>query len=281
MGVPAPDGHRPGPERRIGARQTIRPPHGTSPRVEPFFLGPPSGVRRLRDRSWCRGGSPIPKRMLAALPKSAKVDADPTFASTCLTTLQLLVNLKKAWSHPKEHFILILTDRLQAAQVAPEILRLFNELVDRLGEVRIARCHVEVQASKDVNTVFLPVLGKGDDFFEHHDAPVLGRCLSQRFGILATCRVHLSDLGCRLGDSLTAIYRLQSAIYTLFERRTQTPSPCSVSVDHVGRMLAQEEDVESLAFSLSRAVLRPIQAVKLVGQLPKRGPPRRWWRHRT
>lgn len=115
--------------------------------------------------------------MLAALPESAEVDTDHTFASTCLPTLKLLVDLKEPWGKFKEHFVLVLADRLQATQVAPEILGFFNKLINGLLEIGIPSNHVKVETAENVDSIFLPMLGEGDDMTERHDAPVLGGCL--------------------------------------------------------------------------------------------------------
>jgi hypothetical protein len=115
--------------------------------------------------------------MLAALPESAEVDAEYTFAPTCLPTLKLLVDLKEPWGKFKEHFVLVLADGLQTAQIAPEILRFFNELIYGLLEIGIPGGYVEVETAKNVNAIFFPTLGEGDDMSERHDTPVLGDCL--------------------------------------------------------------------------------------------------------
>lgn len=121
--------------------------------------------------------------MLATLPESAKVNTDDTFAPLCLSALQLLVYLKKAWGHFKEHLILIVADGLQAAQITPKILGFFDKLVNRFLEVGVTRGDIEIQATEDVDAVFFPMLGKRDNRVERDDAPVLGRRLSQRLGV--------------------------------------------------------------------------------------------------
>lgn len=135
--------------------------------------------------------------MLAPLSKPAEVDADYTFAPTFLPALQLLVNIKKAWGHFKEHLILIVADGLKPAQIAPKVLCLFHKLIYRPLKISITGGDIEVEASKYMDAVFFPVLGERNDFVEHHDAPILGRCLSTRLGVLAGESVHLGDLGCR------------------------------------------------------------------------------------
>jgi len=115
--------------------------------------------------------------MRATLPESAKVDADHTFAPTCLPTLKLLVNLKESWGKFKEHIVLVLADGLQSAQVAPEILSFFDELIDGLLEIGIASRHIEVQTAKNVDPIFFPMLSEGDDVPKRHDTPVLRHCL--------------------------------------------------------------------------------------------------------
>lgn len=98
--------------------------------------------------------------MLATLPESVKVNADDTFAPPCLPALQLLIDLKKAGGHFKEHLILVVADGLQAAQITPKILGLFDKLVNRFLEIGVTRGDIEIQAAEDVDAVFFPMLGK-------------------------------------------------------------------------------------------------------------------------
>lgn len=121
--------------------------------------------------------------MLATLPESAKVDADNTFAPLCLPALQLLIDLKEAGSHFKEHLILIIADGLQTAQVTPKILGLFDKLINRFLEIGVSRGDIEIQAAENMDAVFFPMLGKRDDGVERDNAPVLGRCLGKRLGV--------------------------------------------------------------------------------------------------
>lgn len=115
--------------------------------------------------------------MLATLPKSTEVETDYTFASTCLPTLKLPINLEEPWREFKEGLILILSDRLEATEIDPEILGLFNKLVYGLLEIRIASDYIELQATKNMQPLFFPMRCLGDELSGREDVSLFWVCL--------------------------------------------------------------------------------------------------------